>query len=58
MKVKREGEILKYKSNHIAFMDDTNIIGKNKKEIEELYEICSRFFRLCDIKANEKNTNY
>ncbi|PKK58091.1 hypothetical protein RhiirC2_823927, partial [Rhizophagus irregularis] len=38
--------------NATAFMDDTTIIGKDKKSIEKMVEICHEFFQINDIKAN------
>jgi hypothetical protein len=40
------------KFNITAFMDDTTLIGKNKKGIEKMVKICHEFFNINEIKAN------
>ncbi|PKY55306.1 hypothetical protein RhiirA4_427411 [Rhizophagus irregularis] len=51
-KNKEEKEILDISINITAFMDDTTLISKNKKELEKMIEICHQFFNINDIKAN------
>lgn len=40
--------------NAVAFMDDTTLIGRDKKAIEQLLEICHSFYKMTDIVANKK----
>ena len=37
----------------LAYMDDTNFISKNKKELEQILDIADSFYRLNDIKINK-----
>jgi hypothetical protein len=45
---------LSEKINHVAFMDDANLISNSKEGLTELYGVCSSFFKLCEINANPK----
>lgn len=43
--------------NHVAFMDDANLLSDNKEGpllLLVLYTICQSFVKLCNIKANPK----
>ncbi|CAB4439657.1 unnamed protein product [Rhizophagus irregularis] len=51
-KTTKETEILDISINATAFMDDTTLISKNKKELMKMIEVCHQFFRINDIKAN------
>ncbi|EXX64219.1 hypothetical protein RirG_144880 [Rhizophagus irregularis DAOM 197198w] len=46
--------IINEKINHLAFMDNANLISSSKENLVKLYNICNSFFRLSDIKANPK----
>jgi hypothetical protein len=45
---------LSEKINHVAFMDDANLISNSKEGLIELYGVCSSFFKLCEINTNPK----
>src|SRR5688572_1113385 len=43
--------------NHVALVDDANLLSDNKEELLlllVLYTICQSFVKLCNIKANPK----
>ena len=42
----------KFKINHVAFMDDANLIASSKEQIINLYKICNSFFKMCEIQCN------
>ncbi|EXX55428.1 hypothetical protein RirG_225510 [Rhizophagus irregularis DAOM 197198w] len=48
----KDKEIIEISINVTAFMDDTTLISKNKKQLEKMIEICHQFFNINDIKAN------
>src|SRR5579871_5745709 len=43
---------LQYEVNHVAFMDDANLIAESKDQIIGLYGMCDSFFKMCDIRCN------
>lgn len=45
---------LSEKINYVAFMDDVNLISNSKDGLIKLYNICQKFFKICEIKANPK----
>ncbi|GET54112.1 hypothetical protein GLOIN_2v1817843 [Rhizophagus irregularis DAOM 181602=DAOM 197198] len=45
-------KVLEILINATAFMDDTTLISKNRKQLIEMIDICHQFFRINDIKAN------
>jgi hypothetical protein len=48
----RETKVLEISINATAFMDDTTLISKNKKQLTKMINICHQFFKINDIKAN------